>query len=59
MEIPYDCGGLFDYHLADAVIEQGYQLCLDALERFDAIGNLPDTHQTEELLENKPGIDEL
>ncbi|TCS43189.1 patatin-like phospholipase family protein [Reinekea marinisedimentorum] len=38
IEVPHDCGGLFDYHLADEIIEQGYALCLEALIRYEAIG---------------------
>lgn len=38
VEVPYDCGGLFDYHLADEIIEKGYILCLDSLKRYEASG---------------------
>jgi len=38
VEVPYDSGGLFDYHLADKNIERGYDLCLDALQRYEAQG---------------------
>lgn len=36
IEVPYTTGGLFDYHLSCDIIENGYQLCLSALKRFDA-----------------------
>lgn len=39
IEVPHDCGGLFDYHLADEIIDQGYNLCLDALKRYEALRN--------------------
>ena len=39
VEIPYDCGGLFDYHLADEIIERGYALCLESLKRYEAQGS--------------------
>jgi NTE family protein len=39
VEVPYDCGGLFDYHLADEIIERGYQLCFDALQRYERTGS--------------------
>ncbi|EAR08906.1 patatin-like phospholipase family protein [Reinekea blandensis] len=38
VEVPYDCGGLFDYHLADEIIERGYALCLESLKRYEAQG---------------------
>lgn len=37
VDIPFDCGGLFDYHLADDIIERGYNLCLDALIRYESL----------------------
>ena len=36
VEVPYDCGGMFDYHLADDIIERGYQLCLEAIKRHES-----------------------
>jgi NTE family protein len=49
VEIPYDCGGLFDYHLADMIIERGYQVCLEALKRYESAGSqLPEN--TEQLV---------
>lgn len=41
IEVPYTLGGLFDYHMSTDIIDEGYQLCLSALKRFDAI-NQPD-----------------
>lgn len=41
VEVPFDLGGLFDYHLANDIIEQGYDLCLRSLERYEAIGSDP------------------
>lgn len=38
VDVPFDCGGLFDYHLADTIIERGYNLCLDALTRYESAG---------------------
>lgn len=37
IEVPYTLGGLFDYHLAEDMIEEGYQLCLKSLLHFDQI----------------------
>jgi NTE family protein len=48
IEVPHDCGGLFDYHLADDIIKQGYALCLDALSRYEALG------QTDEQVNTNP-----
>ncbi|MEX2320858.1 MAG: hypothetical protein WD668_05855, partial [Saccharospirillum sp.] len=36
IEIPRGVGGLFDYHLASDMIEDGYQLCAAALDRYEA-----------------------
>ncbi|MEX0623468.1 MAG: patatin-like phospholipase family protein [Saccharospirillum sp.] len=36
IEIPRGVGGLFDYHLASDMIEDGYQLCATALDRYEA-----------------------
>jgi NTE family protein len=38
IEVPYTLGGLFDYHLADKMIEEGYQLCLKSLKHYDLVG---------------------
>jgi NTE family protein len=43
IEVPYTLGGLFDYHLADQMIEEGYQLCLKALERYELAGPIDDS----------------
>ena len=37
IEVPYTLGGLFDYHLAEEMIEEGYQLCLKSLLHFDQV----------------------
>lgn len=39
IEVPYTSAGLFDYHLADNTIKEGYQLCLNALERYELLGS--------------------
>lgn len=36
IEIPRSVGGLFDYNLAEDIIDEGYQLCEEALERYQA-----------------------
>lgn len=41
IEVPRTVGGLFDYHLAEQMIDAGYHLCEEALDRFEA-GHLPD-----------------
>ncbi|MEJ2042750.1 MAG: patatin-like phospholipase family protein [Reinekea sp.] len=43
VEVPFDCGGLFDYHLADEIIERGYQLCLESIQRYEASGRTAST----------------
>ncbi|MCH8529866.1 MAG: patatin-like phospholipase family protein [Saccharospirillum sp.] len=48
IEVPRTVGGLFDYHLAEQMIEAGYQLCEEALDRFEA------THQPDEASETTP-----
>lgn len=58
VEIPHDCGGLFDYHLADDIIARGYALCLDALRRYEANGHLPQQLLTGDELEEVPAPDE-
>lgn len=41
IEIPRSVGGLFDYNLAEDIIEEGYQLCEEALERYHSKNNEP------------------
>ncbi|PTY39021.1 serine protease [Saccharospirillum sp. MSK14-1] len=46
IEIPRSVGGLFDYNLAEDIIDEGYQLCEEALERYrnktsESIGDEP------------------
>ncbi|WP_108126060.1 patatin-like phospholipase family protein [Saccharospirillum mangrovi] len=36
IEIPRSMGGLFDYNLSEEIIAEGYQLCEEALERYEA-----------------------
>jgi NTE family protein len=58
VEVPYDCGGLFDYHLADEIIARGYNLCLDAIKRFE-VGRQSEAAETpDELFKMSPGLDE-
>ena len=38
IEVPRSMGGLFDYHLSQAMIDEGYRLCEEALARFEARG---------------------
>lgn len=35
IEIPRSTGGLFDYNLAEDIITEGYQLCEEALQRYE------------------------
>lgn len=35
IEVPRSLGGLFDYHLSQAMIDEGYDLCEKALERLE------------------------
>lgn len=35
IEVPRGVGGLFDYHLADQMIDEGYRLCEDAITRYE------------------------
>jgi NTE family protein len=58
VEIPYDCGGLFDYHLADLIIERGYQACLESLKRYESAGTQM-VEKTEQLMSILPPEDEL
>ncbi|MFQ3229345.1 patatin-like phospholipase family protein [Reinekea sp.] len=51
IEVPYTLGGLFDYHLADKMIEEGYQLCLKSLKHYDLVG------PEEAIAEDFHGID--
>lgn len=46
IEIPRSVGGLFDYNLAEDIINEGYQLCEEALERYqtktsEPVGDVP------------------
>lgn len=44
IEVPRREGGLFDYHLAEQIINEGYRLCEEALQRYESRkGDLPDT----------------
>jgi len=43
IEIPRGVGGLLDYHLASQMIDDGYQLCEAALDRFESKRGLTDT----------------
>lgn len=36
IEVPRSTGGLFDYHLSDQMIEEGYRLCEEALQRYES-----------------------
>lgn len=44
VQVPFDTGGMFDYHLAKNIIGKGYQYCLDALSRAEMEFSEPD-HQ--------------
>ena len=56
VEIPYDCGGLFDYHLADEIIERGYKSCLESLKRYESQATL--TEPTDAWVESEANLDE-
>ncbi|MDX1343272.1 MAG: patatin-like phospholipase family protein [Reinekea sp.] len=56
VEVPYDCGGLFDYHLADEIIERGYQLCLEALKRYEYSGHSVETSFADHITEGKSDV---
>ena len=62
VEVPYDCGGLFDYHLADEIIERGYQLCLEALKRYEFSGHSVESSFADNIAQAKTevkiGVDE-
>jgi len=53
VEVPYDCGGLFDYHLADENIERGYNLCLESLKRYEVSGRIEEVGEVQ-ILEPTP-----
>lgn len=55
IEIPRGVGGLFDYHLASQMIEDGYQLCDAALDRYEAKLGLADSGDEQPVI----GTDEL
>ncbi|WP_157599965.1 patatin-like phospholipase family protein [Saccharospirillum impatiens] len=55
IEIPRGVGGLFDYHLASEMIDDGYQLCAAALDRYEAKQGFTDLHEDIEEI----GTDEL
>lgn len=58
VEIPYDCGGLFDYHLADEIIERGYSMCLESLKRYESQAAPSDTTSDDVWVDSQPSIDE-
>lgn len=55
IEIPRGVGGLFDYHLAAEMIDDGYQLCAAALDRYEAKQGMSNDYE-EDI---KVGADEL
>ncbi len=59
IEIPYDCGGLFDYHLADKIIDRGYQLCAESIRRYEANGRSDDDNNNFVDDIGSPQLDEL
>jgi NTE family protein len=50
IEVPRTVGGLFDYHLAEQMIEEGYQLCEQALDEFEARQGTEEASETTPVL---------